>query len=138
MLFNALLTYIVEKGWIDKAFIDASTKDFDKAVKANKVSLDDAARLTRLKKEAIVKAATWIAEPKGGKRRRAMFAYEKGIIWGNDNYRTIAALVNLALATGNVGREGGGCVRMGGASGRLWTAFGWLYWASPRPMSTSS
>ena len=43
-----------------------------------------------------------------------MFAYEKGIIWGNDNYRTIAAIVNLALATGNVGREGGGAVRMGG------------------------
>ena len=43
-----------------------------------------------------------------------MFAYEKGLIWGNDNYRTNGALVNLALATGNVGRPGGGCVRMGG------------------------
>lgn len=43
-----------------------------------------------------------------------MFAYEKGLIWGNDNYRTNQALVNLALATGNVGRPGGGCVRMGG------------------------
>ena len=43
-----------------------------------------------------------------------MFAYEKGLIWGNDNYRTNASLVNLALATGNIGRPGGGCVRMGG------------------------
>ena len=43
-----------------------------------------------------------------------MFAYEKGLIWGNDNYRTNAALVNVALATGNIGREGGGCVRLGG------------------------
>jgi arsenite oxidase large subunit len=43
-----------------------------------------------------------------------MFAYEKGLIWGNDNYRTNGALVNIALATGNVGRPGGGCVRMGG------------------------
>ena len=65
--------------------------------------------------EDIVKAATWIAEPKeGGARRRTMFAYEKGLIWGNDNYRTNGALVNIALATGNIGREGGGCVRMGG------------------------
>ena len=63
----------------------------------------------------IQKAASWIAEPKqGGARRRTMFAYEKGLIWGNDNYRTNAALVNIALATGNVGRPGGGCVRMGG------------------------
>ena len=43
-----------------------------------------------------------------------MFAYEKGLIWGNDNYRTNGALVNVALATGNIGRPGGGCVRLGG------------------------
>ena len=113
-LMNAIFTHVVEKGWIDKAFIGASTSDFDKAVAANKLSLEDAAKVTGLKAEDIAKAATWIAEPKDGKRRRAMFAYEKGIIWGNDNYRTIASIVNLALATGNVGREGGGAVRMGG------------------------
>ncbi|WP_088343886.1 MULTISPECIES: arsenate reductase (azurin) large subunit [Rhodomicrobium] len=113
-LLNAIFTYVVEKGWVDKDFIAASTKDFDKAVKANKTSIEDAAKLTGVPAEDIIKAATWIAAPKEGKRRRAMFAYEKGIIWGNDNYRTIASIVNLALATGNVGREGGGAVRMGG------------------------
>ena len=50
----------------------------------------------------------------GGKRRRVMFGYEKGLIWGNDNYRTNGALVNIALATGNVGQMGGGVVRLGG------------------------
>ncbi|MDI4663434.1 arsenate reductase (azurin) large subunit [Xanthobacter autotrophicus] len=115
ILFNAWLTYAAEKGWIDKAFIAASTKDFDKALAANTVSVADAARATGLSEADIVKAVTWIAEPKaGGARRRTMFAYEKGLIWGNDNYRTNQALVNLALATGNVGRPGGGCVRMGG------------------------
>ena len=114
-LFNALLTYIADKGWVDKDFIAASTNDFDKAVKANKTSIEDAAKITGLKPEDIVKAAEWIGMPKeGGKRRRVMFAYEKGLIWGNDNYRTNAALVNVALATGNIGRPGGGCVRMGG------------------------
>ena len=48
--------------------------------------------VTGLPPEDIVKAARWIAEPKeGGKRRRTMFGYEKGLIWGNDNYRTNAA-----------------------------------------------
>ena len=47
-LFNALLTYIADKGWTDKAFIAASTKDFDKALAANKTCLDDAARITGL------------------------------------------------------------------------------------------
>jgi arsenite oxidase large subunit len=114
VLFNALLTEIAAKGWQDKAFIAASTTGFDKAVAANKTSLAEAAQITGLKAEDIAKAAAWIAEPKDGKRRRTMFCYEKGLIWGNDNYRTNAALVNVALATGNIGRPGGGCVRMGG------------------------
>jgi arsenite oxidase large subunit len=114
-LFNAWLTYIADKGWTDKAFIAASTKDLDKALAANKTSLEDAARITGLTTDQIRQSAEWIAQPKaGGVRRRTMFAYEKGLIWGNDNYRTNGSLVNLALATGNVGRPGGGCVRMGG------------------------
>ncbi len=113
-LFNALTTYVADKGWIDKEFIVASTSGFDEMLAANKTSLDDAAKLTGLTTAQIEKAAAFIAEPKDGKRRRTMFCYEKGLIWGNDNYRTNGALVNLALATGNIGRPGGGCVRMGG------------------------
>ena len=114
-LFNAWLTYIAEKGWTDKAFITASTKDLEAALSANKTSLEEAARITGLTVDQIRQSAEWIAQPKaGGDRRRAMFAYEKGLIWGNDNYRTNGALVNVALATGNIGRPGGGCVRMGG------------------------
>src|SRR6267154_2093676 len=115
VLFNAWLTYVASKGWTDKAFIDASTKNFDKAVAANKVDLNEAARLTGLTADQIRQSAEWLAQPKAGNaRRRTMFAYEKGLIWGNDNYRTNGALVNVALATGNIGRPGGGCVRMGG------------------------
>ncbi len=139
-LFNGLLTYIVDKGWVDKDFIQASTAsataggpqllarpgaavperdheltDFAAAVAANRTTLADCAKLTGLKEADIVKAAEWIAMPKaGGKRRRTMIGYEKGLIWGNDNYRTNGALVNIALATGNVGRPGGGVVRLGG------------------------
>jgi arsenite oxidase large subunit len=114
-LFNAWLTYIAEKGWADKAFIAASTNNFDKALAVNRTTLDQAAQITGLSVDQIRQSAEWIAQPKdGGARRRTMFSYEKGLIWGNDNYRTNAALVNLALATGNIGRLGGGCVRMGG------------------------
>jgi arsenite oxidase large subunit len=113
-LFNALLTHVAEQGWIDKEFIAASTSGFDEALAANKTSLEEGAKITGLSVDQIKLAAQFIAEPKDGKRRRTMFAYEKGLIWGNDNYRTNAALAALALATGNVGRPGGGCVRMGG------------------------
>jgi arsenite oxidase large subunit len=114
-LFNALLTYIADQGWIDRQFIDTHTSGFEEALQANRTSLEGAAEITGLDPADIEKAARWIAEPKdGGARRRTMFSYEKGLIWGNDNYRTNGALVNLALATGNIGRPGGGCVRMGG------------------------
>jgi arsenite oxidase large subunit len=114
-LFNALFTEIAAKSWVDRAFIAAHTSGYDDAVKANHTTIEQAAQITGLKPDDIRKAAAWIAQPKeGAERRRTMFAYEKGLIWGNDNYRTNQALVNIALATGNVGRPGGGCVRMGG------------------------
>ncbi|MBN9074879.1 MAG: arsenate reductase (azurin) large subunit [Rhizobiales bacterium] len=132
-LFNAIFTEISDKGWIDKDFIAASTiasdadgapadgahpaalTDFKTAVDGNRMTPEQAAEITGVPADDIRKAASWIAEPKeGGKRRRTMFAYEKGLIWGNDNYRTNGALVNIALATGNVGRPGGGVVRLGG------------------------
>jgi arsenite oxidase large subunit len=114
-LFNALFTEIAARNWVDKPFIAASTNGFQDAVTANHTTIEQAAQITGLDPDDIRKAAQWIAEPKqGGSRRRTMFSYEKGLIWGNDNYRTNQALVNIALATGNLGRPGGGCVRMGG------------------------
>ena len=140
VLFNGLLTYINDKGWIDKDFIKNSTiaataggpaliarpgesapesdhklTDFTEALATNRTSLADCAKITGLTEADIVKAAEWIASPKAdGKRRRTMFGYEKGLIWGNDNYRTNGAYVNIALATGNIGQPGGGVVRLGG------------------------
>jgi len=139
LLLNAIFTYIADKGWVDSEFIANSTikkavarpalypargvadsnpghlTNFKAAVEGCRVSVEEAAKITGLAAADIVKAAEWIAKPKaGGKRRRVMTGYEKGIIWGNDNYRTNGALVNISLATGNVGRLGGGCVRLGG------------------------
>lgn len=115
VLLNALMTEIVAKGWHAEDFIAANTAGFDEAMAANQTSVADAAAITGLAADDIRKAAAWIAEPKSdGSRRRTMMCYEKGLIWGNDNYRTNAAMANLCFATHNVGREGTGCVRLGG------------------------
>ena len=114
-LFNALLTYVVDQGWHDKAFIENHTTGFEKAVNANRMSLDEASKITGVSREKIIKAAEWAYKPKAsGHLPRTMHGYEKGIIWGNDNYRIQSALVDLVLATHNVGRRGTGVVRMGG------------------------
>lgn len=114
-LFNGLLTHVIEKGWIDKAFIAASTRGFDQAAAANRLSLAETSRITGVSVEKLQQAAAWAYQPKAsGHAPRTMHAYEKGLIWGNDNYLCQSALVNLVLATHNVGRRGTGVVRMGG------------------------
>ncbi|MEM9229388.1 MAG: arsenate reductase (azurin) large subunit [Pseudomonadota bacterium] len=131
-LFNAILTYVADQGWVDSDFIAASTiqnavevaqsethpaalGSFDAALEAIRISTADAAEVTGIPEADIIKAAQWYAQPTDDDaRRKSIIAYEKGIIWGNDNYRTIGALVNLGLACGNIGREGGGVCRLGG------------------------
>jgi len=131
-LFNAILTHIVDNGWVDADFIanstfqggvataedeahPASLGSLDHAMATCRTSLEQAAEICGVDAADIAKAAEWIAKPKDdGSARKCVTAYEKGIIWGNDNYRTIGALVNIALATGNVGREGSGICRLGG------------------------
>ena len=131
-LHNTLFAYIADQGWVDADFIAKSTFQGDVAVAADsaypaslgsfeaaraacKMSLADGAAATGLTEAQIIQAAEWIAKPKeDGSRRKCVTGYEKGIIWGNDNYRAIGSLLNIGLATGNVGREGGGCCRLGG------------------------
>ncbi|XOY55018.1 MAG: arsenate reductase (azurin) large subunit [Rhodobacterales bacterium] len=132
VLFNAIFTHVVDQGWTDDEFIAASTfasgeavgedsgqpaglGSLDYAMQTCRTSLEEAAEVCGVDAADIQTAAEWIAMPHDdGSRRRCVTAYEKGIIWGNDNYRTIGALVNISLATGNIGREGGGCCRLGG------------------------
>jgi arsenite oxidase large subunit len=114
-LFNGLFTFVVEQGWIAKDFIAKYTSGFDATITSAKLSLAECSRVTGIAETKLRQAAEWAYKPKaGGKQPRAMHAYEKGIIWGNDNYNIQAALLNLVIATQNVGRRGTGCVRMGG------------------------
>ena len=114
-LFNTLFTYVVEQGWHDKDFIGKYTKGFDDAVRTNRMSLEDGAKATGIPVAKLRQAAEWAYKPKAsGHRPRTFHPYEKGIIWGNDNYVIQSALVSLALATHNVGRRGTGVCRMGG------------------------
>jgi len=114
-LFNGLLTHVVEQGWQDKEFIAKHTTGFEEALKANRTSLAECSKITGVSVDDLKKAADWAYKPKAGDHRpRTPHLYEKGIIWGNDNYRIQSALVDLVLATHNVGRRGTGVCRLGG------------------------
>lgn len=114
-LFNGLFTYVIAQGWIDKDFIAKHTTGFNEAAAANKLSLEQCSQITGVSIDKLKKAAEWSYKPKtNGQLPRTMHSYEKGIIWGNDNYLIQSAVVDLVLATHNVGRRGTGVVRMGG------------------------
>ena len=114
-LFNGIFTYVVDQGWVDKDFIAKHTNGFDEAVKANRTSLEECSQITGVSIDKLKQFADWAYKPKaGGKMKRTCHTYEKGIIWGNDNYLIQSALLDLVIATHNVGRRGTGCVRMGG------------------------
>ncbi|MCG8425556.1 MAG: arsenate reductase (azurin) large subunit [Proteobacteria bacterium] len=114
-LFNGLLTHVVDQSWHDKEFIAASTTGFDQAMAKNRLSLEETSRITGISVDKLKKAAAWLFQPRSsGYRPRSMTVYEKGAIWGNDNYKLISTIVNLGLATHNLGRRGTGVCRMGG------------------------
>ena len=123
-LLNAIARVVLDKRWHDIAFVRqrAEWQTFE-AYQRSSLGIDrpsaefvgEAAAISGVNETDIYKAAEWIAEPKkGGARRRTLFHYEKGLIWGLKNYENIASIVDLALMTGNVGKPGTGCSRLGG------------------------
>jgi arsenite oxidase large subunit len=123
-LLNAIARIVLERHWHDVGFIRerAEWQTFE-AYQRSSLGVDtpaqefvaDAAQVTGLSARQILQAAEWIAAPKAnGARRRTLLHYEKGLIWGIKNYENVAALVDLGLLTGNVGKPGTGISRMGG------------------------
>ncbi len=123
-LLNAIGRIVRDKRWHDVAFIRERTEwqTFEAYQRSTLMTdreqedvIAEASARCGVSQEDIAKAAEWIAAPKaGGSRRRTLMHYEKGLIWGLKNYENIAAIVDLALLTGNVGKPGTGCSRLGG------------------------
>lgn len=123
-VLNAIARVIHSRGWQDTGFIRKYTEvqtyeAYQRSTLMRDRSVEDvlaeAARRAKIDLADIVKAAEWIAKPKeDGIRPRTLMHYEKGLIWGYKNYENIAAIVGLALLTGNIGKPGTGCSRLGG------------------------
>ena len=123
-VMNAIARTVLERRWHDVAFIRerAEWQTFEAYQRSSLGSdrdaatvVTEAAALADILEADIHKAAEWIAKPKSdGVRRRTLFHYEKGLIWGVKNYENIASIVDLGLLTGNVGKPGTGISRLGG------------------------
>ncbi len=109
-LFSGLLHVVLREGLHDADFIGAHTTGFE-AVAAAARAWDPrrTAEVTGVPPEAIEKAARWF-----GQAERAMALHARGIEHHSKGVENCLGLINLCLATGNVGREGAGCMMITG------------------------
>lgn len=103
-LLNGMLNIIIEEGLTDDSFIEKRTENFAEVKElVKKYTPDYVEQITGVSASEVIKAARMY-----GEAQRAAILYAMGITQhtsGTDNVRCIA---NLALATGNVGRESTG------------------------------
>lgn len=103
-LINGLVKVIVEEALYDKEFVEAHTEGLDELAEfLRDLRLEEVSRITGLPQAHIREAAHRIATA-----GRVMFLYTTGVHHPMCGHETGLALRNLALLTGNIGREGAG------------------------------
>ena len=103
-LVNGLMHIILKNGWQDQAFIDERTENFEELKKlvenypSKKVS-----EITGVPVADLEKAAEYYA-----KAERASILYTMGITQHTTGVDNVKSLANLAMVTGNLGKESTG------------------------------
>ncbi len=109
-LLMGMLHVILRDGLEDRAFIAEHTVGFEAVAESVKAyAPQKAAEMTSVPPEAIEKAAHWFAEAE-----RAIALHARGIEHQSKGVENCTAVINLCLATGNIGREGAGCAMITG------------------------
>ena len=103
-LLNAMLYVLVRERRIDRAFIEAHTRGWAEVEGAVAVwTPERAAAATGLSAESIVAAAR-----RFGSARAALTLWSMGVNQSRSGTDKVAAILNLHLATGQIGRAGAG------------------------------
>jgi predicted molibdopterin-dependent oxidoreductase YjgC len=104
MLVNAMMNAIVAEGLEDRDFIASRTEGFDEAwAEIEKCTPEAASLVAGVPAEDIRRAACMYAEAEAGS-----IVYSMGITQHTTGTDNVLALANLAMLTGNVGRESTG------------------------------
>ena len=103
-LLLGMLHVILRDGLEDREFIGQYTTGFeDVAAYARQWNPHKAAEITGVPPESIEKAARWIGESK-----HSILMHARGLEHHSKGVENCSAVINIALATGNIGREGSG------------------------------
>jgi molybdopterin-dependent oxidoreductase alpha subunit len=110
---NGVFKHLVERGWLDRAFVDAHTTGFDELVAAlDGQSWADLEACSGTTRDEMLALARMLHEA-----GTAVFVWSMGITqheFGEDNVR---AIINLGLSKGFVGRDRCGLMPIRGHSG---------------------
>lgn len=109
-LFYTLANVLIEKNYVDEAYIAAHTEKYeDFKTFVSDFTLDQAEKTCGLKPEQIVELAELIHSGK-----RVSFWWTMGVNQGYEAVRTAQSIINIALMTGNIGRPGTGACSITG------------------------
>ena len=103
-LINGLMHIILKKGWQDQGFIDERTEKFEELkAMVEKYPPEKVSEITGIPVADLEKAAEYYA-----KAGRATILYTMGITQHTTGVDNVKSLANLAMLTGNVGKESTG------------------------------
>ncbi|MBV4446731.1 molybdopterin oxidoreductase family protein [Clostridium tyrobutyricum] len=103
-LLYTLANVLIENNWIDREYIDNYTMDFDGfRDHIKKYNIASVEKNTGISSERVLELAQLIHNGK-----RVSFWWTMGVNQGYQAVRTAQAIINIAVMTGNIGREGTG------------------------------
>ncbi|MCR6515926.1 molybdopterin oxidoreductase family protein [Clostridium sp. LY3-2] len=99
-----LANVLIEKGYIDEDYINNHTEDFEGFKEhVKKYTLENVEEFTGISKDRVLELAETINNGK-----KVSFWWTMGVNQGYEAVRTAQAIINIAVMTGNIGREGTG------------------------------
>lgn len=114
-LFYTLANLIIEKDYINRDYIEENTENFQEFKDFVKdYTLEKAVEICGITKEQIEELVELIHNGE-----RVSFWWTMGINQGHEAVRSVQAIINLALMTGNIGREGTGANSITGQSNAM-------------------
>lgn len=103
-LFNGILHLMIEHDWLDHDFIEKHTVGFDAlAASAKEWTPQRTADVTGIAVKAIQRAAEW-----WGTAKSSFLMHARGIEHHAHGVQNVLGAINIVLASGRIGREGGG------------------------------
>ena len=103
-LFAGVLQIMIERDWLDHAFIEAHTSGFDQVVEyCRQWTLERTAEITGVPQRALMQAAEW-----WGTARSSFLFHARGIEHHSNGVQNALGTINLVLASGRIGKPKSG------------------------------